>query len=61
MRFKGIFVKYYLADRMAAGKIHREELKRLYKILDVLERERAAKKRLDVKKGKNGRKPFKPI
>jgi len=50
MRFKGIFVKYYLADRMAAGKIHREALKRLYKILNVLERERAAKKSLDVKR-----------
>jgi len=50
MKFKDIAVKYYLADHMAAGKIHRETLKRLYKILDVLERERVAKKHLDVKR-----------
>ena len=37
---------------MTAGKIHRETLKRLYKILDVLEREKAAKKHLDVKRNK---------
>jgi len=41
---------------MAAGKIHRETLKRLYKILDVLERERAAKKHLDVKRAKKQKK-----
>jgi len=46
---------------MVFGKIYREATKRLHKILEAWERERAAKKHLDVKKGKNGRKPFKPI
>lgn len=40
MKFKDLAVRYDLADHTIAGKIYREAVKRLHRILEALERER---------------------
>jgi len=49
-------VKYDLADHTITGKIYREAMKMLHKILEAWERERAAKKHLNVKRAKKRKK-----
>ena len=47
MKFKDLVVKYDLDSKMTAQHYYHDAVKRIYEILDVLERERRARYKLE--------------